>query len=116
MKVTMGGHAASGRVSHAIFGAWTYSGVNKSWCGVTLSGNDHKTVGDVEVTCKRCVRIVPTFTTAQRNTAFELLQAWEAGFDFGVSWTVRHQAVLDVVPSWEGSGITLARIILSGGK
>jgi hypothetical protein len=116
MKVTMGGHTASGRVSHAVFGEWTYSGENESWCGVTLSGNDHKMVGDVEVTCKRCIKQTPTFTTEQRNIAFEYLTAWRAGFDDGMAHQIRTKAVLDLWPGWPGGVADLARVILSGGK
>jgi hypothetical protein len=103
-------------VSHAVFGEWTYSGENESWCGVTLSGNDHKMVGDVEVTCKRCIKQTPTFTTEQRNIAFEYLAAWRAGFDDGMAHQIRTKAVLDLWPGWPGGVADLARVILSGGK
>lgn len=116
MKVSMGGHAVTGRVVHSVFGEWTYGGDNKSWCGVALSGNDHKSVGDIEVTCKRCVKQTPTFTTDERNVAFELLQAWRAGFDGNAAWGIRSKMVLDIIPGWKGLIVDAARIILSGGK
>lgn len=116
MKVSMGGHTRTGKVIHSLYGEWTYGTANESWCGVTLSGNDHKAVEDVEVTCKRCLKVTPTFTTTERNTAHELLTAYRAGFDTGPAWYVRQDAVLRLVPGWTGGPVLLAKVILNAGK
>lgn len=118
MKVTVGGHTRTGRVVHAIFGQWSYSGGNTSWCGVELSGNDHRMNGDVEVTCKRCVKVTPKFTPKERDIAFEVSQAYRAGFDHpsNPAWVMRTRALFDAVPGWKGSAAWVAGIILSTGK
>lgn len=110
MKVNMGGHTPNGKRIHAVVGEWSYTSNNMSWCGTTLTGNDHKMMGNVEVTCKRCIKQTPTYSHEHRKAAFEYVQAWRANFDLGF----RGRALRDVFPGWQGDLITLAKIVLSG--
>lgn len=116
MKVNMGGHTRTGKVIHSLYGEWSYSSANESWCGVTLSGNDQMAVSDIEVTCKRCIKVTPVYGTDVRDAAHELLVAYHAGFDTGPAWRMRQNALLRLLPDWDGGAVLLAKLILSAGK
>lgn len=119
MKVNQGGTTVTGKVTHAVFGEWTYVGVNTPWCSdsITLSGVETHTNSDVEVTCKRCLKVVPTYSKELRNLAFEVKQLYRAGFNTGPHWLVKAWSLFASVDGAAGmTAISLARIVLSGNK
>lgn len=119
MKVNQGGTTVTGKVTHAVFGEWTYDGVNIPWCtdSITLSGVETHTNSDVEVTCKRCIKVVPTYSKELRNLAFEMTQLYRAGFDTGPQWLVLARSLFASVDGVAGmTAIQVARIVLSGNK
>lgn len=119
MKVNQGGTTVTGKVTHAVFGEWTHTGVNTPWCSdsITLSGVETHTNSDVEVTCKRCIKVVPTYPKETRNLAFEMTQLYRAGFDTGPQWLVKARSLFASVDGVAGmTAIQVARIVLSGNK
>ncbi len=119
MKVNQGGTTATGKVTHAVFGEWVYDGTNVPWCtsSITRSGVETHTNSDVEVTCKRCIKVVPTYPKETRDLAFEMTQLYRAGFDTGPQWLVKARSLFDSVDGVAGmTAIQVARIVLSGNK
>lgn len=119
MKVNQGGTAATGKVTHAVFGEWAYDGVNTPWCtdSITLSGVETHANSGVEVTCKRCLKVVPTYGKELRDLAFEMTQLYRAGFDTGPQWLVKARSLFASVDGVAGMpAIQVARIVLSGNK
>lgn len=119
MKVNQGGTTVTGKVTHAVFGEWTYDGVNTPWCSgsITLSGVETHASSDAEVTCKRCIKVVPTYPKETRDLAFEVTQLYRAGFDTGPQWLVKARSLFDLVEGTKGfTAIQVARIVLSGNK
>lgn len=119
MKVNQGGTTATGRVTHAVLGEWSYDGTNVPWCtdSLTLSGVETHMNSDVEVTCKNCMRVVPTYSKELRNLAFEMTQLYRAGFDTGPHWLVKARSLFAGVSGVSGMrAIDVARIVLSGNK
>lgn len=119
MKVNQGGTTSTGKVTHAVFGEWTYHGANAPWCSrsMILSGVETHTNSDVEVTCKRCIKVVPTYDNKLRNLAFEMTQLWRHGFDKGPQWLVKTRSLFGSVENTTGlPAIEVARIVLSGNK
>lgn len=119
MKVNQGGTTVTGKVTHAVFGEWTYDGTNVPWCStsITLSGVETHTNSDVEVTCKNCIKVTPTYGKELRNLAFEMTQLYRAGFDTGPQWLVKSRSLFDGVSGVTGMrAIDVARIVLSGNK
>ena len=119
MKVNQGGTAATGKVTHAVFGEWAYDGANVPWCtdSIALTGVETHAASDVEVTCKRCIKVVPTYPKETRDLAFEMTQLYRAGFDTGPQWLVKARSLFASVDGVAGmSAIRVARIVLSGNK
>lgn len=119
MKVNQGGTAATGKVTHAVFGEWAYDGVNTPWCtdSITLSGVETHANSGVEVTCKRCLKVVPTYGKELRDLAFEMTQLYRAGFDTGPQWLVKARSLFASVDGVAGMpAIQVARIVLSGNR
>lgn len=120
MKVNQGGTTATGKVTHAVFGEWAYDGVNIPWCtgSIALSGVETHTNSDVEVTCKRCLKVVPTYGKESRDLAFEVAQLYRFGFTSGPHWQVVTRSLLRSLGDTTGMGsvIDIARIVLSGNK
>lgn len=120
MKVNQGGTTATGKVTHAVFGEWEYDGLNIPWCSgsITLTGVETHSNSDVEVTCKRCIKVVPTYGKELRNLAFEVTQLYRHGFTNGANWWITGRALIDSLGDTTGMGpaINIARIVLSGNK
>lgn len=120
MRVNQGGTTTTGKVVHAVFGEWSYTGVNTPWCSesITLSGVRTYANSDVEVTCKRCLKMVPTYGTELRNLAFEVTRLYRHGFTSDASWFLATRALLQGLGDTTGMGsiISIARIVLSGNK
>lgn len=119
MKVNQGGTTVTGKVTHAVFGEWEYGGINTPWCtySIELSGVETHANSDVEVTCKRCIKVVPTYGKELRNLAFEMTRLYRAGFNTSPQWLVLARAVFGSVDGVVGmTAIQVARIVLSGNK
>lgn len=119
MKVNQGGTTATGKVTHAVFGEWTYDGINTPWCSgsIILSGVEQHTSSDVEVTCKTCIKVTPTYGKELRDLAFEMTQLYRRRFDTGPQWLVKSRSLFSGVTNTAGlTAIQLARIVLSGNK
>lgn len=118
MKVNQGGTAATGKVTHAVFGEWKYDGTNVPWCStIILSGVETHASSDVEVTCKRCIKVVPAYPKETRDLAFEVTQLYRAGFDTGPQWLVLARSLFASMDGMAGmTAIQVARIVLSGNK
>lgn len=120
MKVNQGGTTATGKVTHAVFGEWAYDGINIPWCtgSIALTGVETHANSDVEVTCKRCLKVVPTYGKELRNLAFEVTQLYRHGFTEGAIWFLTTRSLLQSLGDTTGMGsaINIARIVLSGNK
>ena len=112
MRVNMGGHAENGKKVHAVMGEWSYTSDNSAWCGVALTGNDHMMIGYVEVTCKRCQKVTPTYSQELRDAAWEYITRWRAGFDASLERAFLSRAF----PGSKLTYLELSQIILSGAK
>lgn len=109
MKLNQGGTTTSGKVVHAVYGEWSYTSPNRSWCGRLLGSTQSRMVGHVEVTCKSCVRVTPTFDQRIRDTAFELLRSHRLGF----ALTASSRELARYFPDWSEGSVKLAQMVLS---
>ena len=116
MKVTMVGHTATSDVKHAVHGEWTYSGTNMSWCGTRLTGCEYRDLSTVEVTCNRCVKVVPEYPQEFRDLAHAIIVAWRWNQDKSPSDLMNRRELLSHFPKWSGTVVDLAKIVLSGSR
>lgn len=108
VTVSQGGRAATGKVVHAVYGEWSYTSGNRSWCGVALSGVESRSMGNVRVTCGNCARVVPFLDRYVMDVAFDVLRRHRLGFRVLGARTLR-----DLFPGWDLPVAEMAGVILS---